>query len=278
MTPCDSAGQSNLTVGEFTQNRNTVMIRKMDFLPFRVQTDPPNAECEWSPEPRQPGRDGAFFFWALACRATGWRRRRRAGLLGLRRRRRRTRGSERRWGRRIGRSSCSRYGAAQYRVARNRSLDQKRKTPTPLLAHKLLTRRSGTALAQEKLFKAIDEKKTVAAAAIRQQQEQEEQDAARTVAASRTKTNVYGDPVQVRPHISPRTKRLSRQHLKSEGFAGNYGQRLYQYGVTDFRKVRLLFAASATHVCYAAHELTHGRMCRVPSATRRERRQAARDS
>jgi hypothetical protein len=101
-----------------------------------------------------------------------------------------------------------------------------------------LTQNPRIALPQEKLFKAIEDKKKAAAAAIRQQQEQEEQDAAARGAASRTKTNVYGDPVQVRPHISPRTKRLSRQHLKSEDFAGNYGQRLYQYGVTDFRKVR----------------------------------------
>lgn len=65
--------------------------------------------------------------------------------------------------------------------------------------------------------------------------------AARAAAAepgATVKTNVYGDKVVVRPHISPRTKRLTKQHLNQEEFPGNYGQRLYQYGVSDFHKVR----------------------------------------
>ena len=89
--------------------------------------------------------------------------------------------------------------------------------------------------------KAIDEKKKAAAAELQRQQEEQEQAeqaaAERAAASGRTQVNVYGDPVELRPHISPRTKRLSRQHLKGEDFAGNYGQRLYQYGVTDFQKV-----------------------------------------
>ena len=74
----------------------------------------------------------------------------------------------------------------------------------------------------------------------RQQQEQEEEAAAAAAAnttSPRTKVNVYGDPVVVRPHISPRTKRLTKKHLKGEDFQGNYGQRLYQYGVKDFHNV-----------------------------------------
>ena len=130
-------------------------------------------------------------------------------------------------------------------------------------ARSLLRSNPRIALTQEKLFKAIDDKKKAAAAAIRQQQEQEEQDAAERGAASRTKTNVYGDPVQVRPHISPRTKRLSRQHLKGVDFAGNYGQRLYQYGVTDFRKVRLVHFPVVFSTRYAAYGLTHSCMRRV---------------
>jgi hypothetical protein len=97
-------------------------------------------------------------------------------------------------------------------------------------------------LAQETLCKAIDDKKTAAAAEARrqQQQEQAEREAAQGAPASATVVNVYGDRVPVRPHISPRTKRLAREHLAGEAFAGNYGQRLYQYGVTDFQKVRPL--------------------------------------
>ena len=99
-------------------------------------------------------------------------------------------------------------------------------------------------LAQETLCKAIDDKKTAAAAEARrqQQQEQAEREAAQGAPASATVVNVYGDRVSinVRPHISPRTKRLAREHLAGEAFAGNYGQRLYQYGVTDFQKVRPL--------------------------------------
>ena len=103
--------------------------------------------------------------------------------------------------------------------------------------------------------------------------------------------NVYGDRVPVRPHISPRTKRLAREHLKGEQFAGNYGQRLYQYGVTDFRKVRALHcrwrqqpSARVTRLLYnrpgtPACELScinSAYVRRVSAATRRERGQAAR--
>ena len=55
-------------------------------------------------------------------------------------------------------------------------------------------------------------------------------------AGSSTPRNAYGEPVKPRPHISPRTRKLTQNHLTAEQFAGNYGQRLYQYGVTEFHK------------------------------------------
>lgn len=126
---------------------------------------------------------------------------------------------------------------------------------------------------QEKLFQAIEEKKKAAAAEVRRQQQ--EDDAAEASAASETKVNVYGDPVHARPHISPRTKRLSQQHLKGEKFAGNYGQRLYQYGVTDFRKVRahapawpsqLYVVAASARLCFlGAHRKV--RVCLLSDET-----------
>ena len=150
---------------------------------------------------------------------------------GWRRRRRRTRLREPRAKDRE--SSCSSCGVAPYYHCTEAILwleTARTSSRTQSCARSLLRSNPRIALTQEKLFKAIDDKKKAAAAAIRQQQEQEEQDAAEKT-ASRTKTNVYGDPVQVRPHINPRTKRLSPA---SQGvdFAGNYGQRLYQYGVT----------------------------------------------
>ena len=120
-----------------------------------------------------------------------------------------------------------------------------------------LTRRDRSTPPQEKLYKAIEAKKAAAVAEVARQAEASAASAAAAAEGGATvKRNVYGDEVVVRPHISPRTKRLTKQHLKTEEFAGNYGQRLYQYGVTDFHKVRRCTVPSARAGAFFRFPLT----------------------